>query len=69
MTMPTSQLMPRVARPLAMAIAAGRTALGVAAIATPDRPLRPWVGSLADDPRAIALARALGGRDIGLGLA
>lgn len=67
--MPTSQLTQRVARPLAMAIAVGRTALGVAAITTPDRPLRPWVGSLADDRRAIALARALGGRDIGLGVA
>lgn len=69
MKTPTSQLTQRVARPLAMAIAAGRTALGVAAIATPDRPLRPWVGSLADDRRAVALARALGGRDIAIGAA
>lgn len=55
-------------RPLGLAIAAIRVALGVVAYAAPDRVARPWVGE-ADKPHQVAvLGRALGGRDLALGL-
>jgi hypothetical protein len=60
---------PRGATALALSTAAARAALGVVAIAAPSLPLRPWVGRVAaeeDAPRL--LARALGGRDLALGL-
>jgi hypothetical protein len=51
------------------ALAGGRTALGVVAILRPELPARPWIGAAtADRPEAKVLARALGGRDIALGL-
>ncbi|MGH9036492.1 MAG: hypothetical protein ACRD0O_12080 [Acidimicrobiia bacterium] len=58
-----------VARQLAASVAWGRIGLGVTAVLTPSIPLRPWVGrEVAWRPRAKLLARALGFRDIALGL-
>ena len=48
--------------------AAGRTVLGVAALLAPALPARPWVGDDADRPTAKVLARALGARDVALGV-
>jgi hypothetical protein len=50
------------------AVAAGRVALGLSALAWPSVPARPWVGSAADDLAARVFGRALGARDIALGL-
>ena len=52
----------------ATVVAAGRVALGVAALAWPAVPARPWVGASADDLAARVLGRALGARDLALGL-
>lgn len=52
----------------ATAVAAGRVLLGVAALARPSVPARPWVGASADDLAAQVFGRALGARDIALGL-
>jgi hypothetical protein len=52
----------------AMAVAAGRVALGVAALTWPSVPGRPWVGASADELGAQVFARALGARDVALGL-
>ncbi|HXT88796.1 MAG TPA: hypothetical protein VN714_06010 [Trebonia sp.] len=55
-------------RNAAVAIAAGRVGLGVAALLWPSVPARPWVGPAADEPGTRVLARALGARDLALGL-
>ncbi len=47
---------------------AARSALGVAAIVVPGVPLAPWVGVDRHRGSARLLARALGGRDLALGL-
>ncbi len=52
----------------ATAIAAARVAIGVVALASPALVGRPWVGAAADDTPGRVLARALGGRDLALGL-
>jgi hypothetical protein len=52
----------------ALAVAAGRVAIGVTALAWPAAPSRPWVGAAADDLAARVFARALGARDLALGL-
>jgi hypothetical protein len=52
----------------ATAVAAGRVALGVTALAWPSVPARPWVGESADDLAARVFGRALGARDVALGL-
>jgi hypothetical protein len=52
----------------ATAVAAGRVALGVTALAWPSVPARPWVGAAADGPAGRVFGRALGGRDVALGL-
>jgi len=52
----------------AWAVAAGRVALGLSALAWPSVPARPWVGAAADDLAARVFGRALGARDIALGL-
>ena len=52
----------------ATAVAAGRVALGVTALAWPLVPARPWVGAAADDVAARVFGRALGARDLALGL-
>ena len=57
----------------ATAVATARVAIGVAALVRPDVPSRPWVGTGAGDgPAGLAgrvFGRALGGRDLALGLA
>jgi hypothetical protein len=52
----------------ATAVAAGRVALGVTALAWPAVPARPWVGVAADSVAAQVFGRALGARDLALGL-
>jgi hypothetical protein len=52
----------------ATAVAVGRVALGVTALAWPSVPARPWVGAAADDVAAQVFGRALGARDLALGL-
>jgi hypothetical protein len=61
-------LPPPAARRLALALAAGRLALGVTALVVPGVPLRPWVGDASKDRHSRLLARALGVRDLALGL-
>jgi hypothetical protein len=58
----------RQARMLAIAVAGGRAALGVTAIVAPDAVARPWIGDDGGGPGRRVLARALGGRDLALGL-
>lgn len=58
----------RRARTLALAIAALRCGLGLGAMLAPDAAARPWVGSAGAGPGRQVLARALGGRDVALGL-
>jgi len=55
-------------RHAATAVAAARTALGVAALIWPSVPARPWVGASADELGAQVFGRALGARDLALGL-
>ena len=45
-----------------------RVAIGAAFIAQPELWMRPWIGRDADRPTARLLARALGARDVVLGL-
>ena len=45
-----------------------RIAIGLAAWAVPDRITEPWVGPTVDRDTRTVLTRALGGRDIALGL-
>jgi hypothetical protein len=52
----------------AVTVAAGRVALGLTALAWPSVPARPWVGAAADDLAARVFGRALGARDLALGL-
>jgi hypothetical protein len=61
-------LSPRMARMLAIAVAGGRAALGVTAMVAPDAVARPWIGDDGRGPGRRVLARALGGRDLALGL-
>jgi hypothetical protein len=56
------------ARRGAAAVAAGRVAIGLAALAVPSVPSRPWVGAAADDLAATVFGRALGARDVALGV-
>lgn len=55
-------------RHAATAVAVGRVALGVIALVRPEVPARPWVGSSADELGARVFGRALGARDLALGL-
>jgi hypothetical protein len=52
----------------ATAVAAGRVILGVAALTRPSAVARPWVGASADELGARVFGRALGARDLALGL-
>ena len=64
---PTS--VPELLRRGAGAVAAGRVALGLTALAWPAVPARPWVGgAAADNLAARVFGRALGARDVALGL-
>jgi hypothetical protein len=56
------------ARRGAAAVSAARVALGVTALAFPSAVARPWLGTARDDLAARVLGRALGARDIALGL-
>jgi hypothetical protein len=60
--------LPDLLRRGALAVAAGRVAIGVTALAWPAAPSRPWVGAAADDLAVQVFARALGARDLALGL-
>ena len=64
----TSTDVPSLLRRGAMAVAAGRVAIGVTALVWPSVPARPWVGAAADDLAARVFGRALGARDLALGL-
>ena len=64
----TSLAVPALLRRGAVAVAAGRVAIGVNALAWPSVPSRPWVGATADDLTARVFGRALGARDLALGL-
>ena len=64
----TSTDVPSLLRRGAMAVAAGRVAIGVTALVWPLVPARPWVGAAADDVAARVFGRALGARDLALGL-
>ncbi len=64
----TSTAIPVLLRRGAVAVAAGRVALGLAALGWPSVPARPWVGAAADDLAARVFGRALGARDLALGL-
>jgi hypothetical protein len=55
------------ARGAATAIAAARTAIGVVALVSPSLVTRPWIGDARGVPARV-LGRALGGRDLALGL-
>ena len=59
---------PALLRRGATAVAVGRVALGLTALAWPSVPARPWVGAAADDLAARVFGRALGARDVALGL-
>jgi hypothetical protein len=50
------------------AVAAGRVALGLTAIAWPSVPARPLVGAAAGDVAGRVFGRAVGARDVALGL-
>ena len=63
----TSTTITSLLRQGATAVAAGRVALGVAALAWPSIPARPWVGA-ADGVAVRVFGRALGARDLALGL-
>jgi hypothetical protein len=52
----------------AVALAAARAALGVTALVFPSAVARPWVGPAGDDLAGKVLGRALGARDLALGL-
>jgi hypothetical protein len=65
---PTSADISALARRGAVAVAAGRVAIGLSALARPSVPSRPWVGAASDDLSARVFGRALGARDIALGL-
>jgi hypothetical protein len=55
-------------RHAAAAVAAGRVVLGVAALAQPSAVARPWVGASGGDLGIRVFGRALGARDLALGL-
>jgi hypothetical protein len=51
-----------------MTLAGARAALGVVALTSPALVGRPWVGTAAEGAPGRVLARALGGRDLALGI-
>ena len=64
----TSIGIPGLLRHGARTVAAGRVALGLTALVWPSVPARPWVGAAADELGARVFGRALGARDLALGL-
>ncbi len=63
-----SPLRPRTARIAALGVALARAGLGLAALVEPELVARPWVGEAGRGEGPAVLARALGGRDLALGL-
>ncbi len=63
-----STAIPVLLRRGAVAVAAGRVAVGLTALGWPSVLARPWVGASADDLAARVFGRALGARDVALGL-
>lgn len=63
-----ARLPPGPARGLALWVAAARIGLGLVAAVAPTVVARPWIGDDAHRPGAMVLGRALGGRDLALGL-
>ena len=55
-------------RHLARLVALGRVGIGGTALVAPTAMTRPWIGDAAATPEARLLARAMGGRDLALGL-
>jgi hypothetical protein len=55
-------------RKMAQLVAWGRVGIGAVAVVSPVTMARPWVGQVADTPAARLLARAMGGRDLALGI-
>jgi hypothetical protein len=53
---------------MAYLVAWGRMGIGVTAVVAPSRMARPWIGEAADRDGALLLARAMGGRDLALGI-
>ena len=66
--MTSTTTIPSLLRQGVTAVAAGRVALGVTALVWPSVPARPWVGPAADGVAARVFGRALGARDLALGL-
>ena len=66
--MTSTTTIPSLLRQGATTVAAGRVALGVTALVWPSVPARPWVGPAADGVAARVFGRALGARDLALGL-
>jgi hypothetical protein len=64
----TADGVPALLRRAASAVAAGRVAFGLIAVSWPSAPARLCVGETADGPAARVFGRALGARDIALGL-
>ena len=56
------------ARPLARLVAWGRIGIGVSAVVAPALSARPWIGADAGERGSRLLARAMGGRDLALGI-
>jgi hypothetical protein len=67
-TQGTSAVIPVLLRRGATIVAVGRVALGLTALVWPSVPARPWVGATADDLAVRVFGRALGARDVALGL-
>lgn len=56
------------ARAVIRLVALGRTGLGLLALTLPEVPGRPWVGAAAGSTAGHVMARALGARDLVLGI-
>jgi hypothetical protein len=55
-------------RSLARLIASGRVTIGAVAVVAPTLMARPWIGDASAGTGARMLARAMGGRDLALGI-
>lgn len=61
-------MVPALARRGVWAVAAGRVALGLVALARPSVPARPWTGVGGGEVAVRVFGRALGARDLALGV-
>jgi hypothetical protein len=55
-------------RTLAHIVALGRVAIGALAVVVPTAVSRPWIGTASEGRGVRVLARAMGGRDLALGI-